>query len=114
VRLLVPLDTSEGVESKISDHFGRARYIAIIDVSEGGVKVVELSEFSRDLGMTVAEYVIEKNADGVAVKGIGPRAFEKLTSSGIKVFRTECGDLKCLLEELLKGSLEGASPECPP
>ncbi len=113
MKLLVPLYTSEGIESKISDHFGRARYIAIIEVSEGKNEIVELNEFSKALGKTLAEYAIEKGVDGVVVKGIGSRAFQKLTSSGIKVFRTKCGDLKCLLEELSRGSLEEASPRCP-
>ncbi len=114
MRLLVPLDTSEGIESRISYHFGRASYVAIIEVFEGRTEIVELSESPRALGKTLAEYAIEKGVDGVVVKGIGPRAFEKLRSSGIKVFRTKCEKLRCLLEEVSRGLLEEASPRCPP
>ncbi len=113
MKLLVPLDTSEGMESKISSHFGRASYIAIIEFSGEKIEIVELSSFSKTLGKTLADYAIEKGVDGVVVKGIGYRAFEKLTSSGIKVLRTECENLKCLLTELSRGLQEKTSPECP-
>ncbi len=113
MKLLVPLDTSEGIASKISDHFGKAKYVAIIKVSKENIEIAEISAFSKVLGKTLADYAIEKGINGVIVKGIGFRAFEKLASSGVKIYKTSCENLECLFEELSRGSLEEAGPRCP-
>jgi len=75
---LIPLQENSGITSRISFHFGRSPYYAIITHDESADKIeLEIRSFSSIAHGEVcgAGDLVEKSGvDAVIVKGIGPRA----------------------------------------
>lgn len=82
---------SGGLDSEISDVFGRSPYIIIVDVENAEIKNTEIIKNENDgqqsgIGMAVAKLVAEKGASVVIAKNVGPRALDVLQQFDIKIF----------------------------
>ncbi len=114
VKAVVPLDSLEGLESEVAEHFGRAPYFALVEL-RGGEARVEFFENPRRWGRAPGAYVAEMGVDCVVVKGgIGARALALLRESGVKVLEVEGGRLGEVVEALKSGRYrEYAGEGCP-
>jgi len=99
MRILIPLEENKGKDSKLSWHFGRARYFAIYDTEKDELKIVEskLDEYRKVMERPV-EVLLKLKPDVVFAKGIGPRALDFLTSKGIEVMTCEANTLRDVIE----------------
>jgi len=113
-RVMVPLLIREGPSSRISDHFGRAPYFALIELRNDDVKI-EIIENPKTLGYTPAQYAIVSGVEYVVVKGgIGVKAIQLLRGHGIKIIETSGETLDEVIEELKSGKLrEYIGEGCP-
>ncbi len=113
VRYVVPIDDKSNLS--ISEHFGHAQYFAILVKENDNVKLEEIIEIPRDRGIRPGEYAAELSVDAVIIRGnIGYRALELFRSKNIKVYKTDCEDVECVIEELKKGNLtEFTGEPCP-
>ena len=113
-RVMVPLESREGLRSRISEHYGRAPYFAVIDLSGGDVRV-DFIENPRSQGYTPGEYAVVSGVEYVVIKGdIGVRALRLLRGRGIKVVETSGKILGDVIEELKSGGLrEYVGEGCP-
>jgi len=111
---MVPLETKEELRSRISEHFGRAPYFALIELGDRDVKV-EIIENPRNLGYTPGQYVVAKGVECVVIKGdIGIKALQILREHGIKIIETSKLVLEDIIEELRSGKLrEYKGKGCP-
>ena len=104
-KVMVPLESREGLRSRISEHFGRAPYFAVIDLSGGDIKV-DFIENPRSQGYTPGEYAVVSGAEYVVIKGgIGVKALQLLRERGVKVVETSGETLEDVIEELKSGKL---------
>jgi len=107
MRIGVPVETNEGLESRVSRHFGRARYLAIADLTGGNfgeVRFVELPE-SHGPG-ELPSLAARQGVDVVVVYGIGGRALAAFSELGIDVITGVDGTLGDVLRGLAEGRLE--------
>ena len=113
-KVMVPLESREGLRSRISEHFGRAPYFAVIDLSGGDIKV-DFIENPRSQGYTPGEYAVVSGAEYVVIKGgIGVKALQLLRERGVKVVETSGETLEDVIEELKSGKLrEYVGEGCP-
>ncbi len=44
MRIAIPAEDDKGLESKVSGHFGRAKYFVFVDVEENQIKGAEVVE----------------------------------------------------------------------
>jgi len=114
VKVVVPLDSLEGLESRVAEHFGRAPYFALVEL-RGEEARVEFFENPRRWGRTPGAFVAEMRVDCVAVKGgIGVRALTLLRESRVRVLEVEGDRLGEVIEALKSGKYrEYAGEGCP-
>ena len=98
----------------VSAHFGRCPSFTIIEINGDklvNTKVIDnpghhpgfLPQFLRDQG---AEYII--------AGGMGMRAIELFAQAGIKTILGVNGEVKEVVDQLLKGTLKGGESLCQP
>ena len=75
----------------LSPHFGRARHFAVVEVGEGGYRVVEVFE-NPGLGRegygrarAIVEELARRGVGAVVVSEVGPGAFSLLRERGFRV-----------------------------
>ena len=105
MRIAVPLE-EPGFESKVSEHFGRARYVAIFMVSGNklsGAELVELPE-THEPGDLPA-LLREKGVDVVLAYGIGRKAIAHFEALGIRVIAGVRGRAVDVVKEFLQGTI---------
>ncbi len=87
MRIAVPVDTNEGMKSRVSFLFGRAPYIALIDY-EGEVKrvSVENNPYAQAVGgagPSLAQYLADRGVNVILASEMGPNASSILASLGM-------------------------------
>ena len=97
--IAVPLETSEGPDSLICEHFGSAPFYAVCDTDSGKLQIVENSNRGHKHGQcSPIDVFSQNNIEAVLCKGIGARAIGKLRMLNIDVF--VAGGLSTLSEAL--------------
>lgn len=88
MRIAVPLDTSEGLKSRVSFLFGRAPYIALVEYEDSVRNVrVETNPYAQvpgGAGHSLAQHLRDEGVDMVLASDVGPYAASTLTSYGIR------------------------------
>jgi len=113
-KAMLPIEAEEGLKSRISEHFGRAPFFAIIEIRGSEVKLDFIKNPKR-LGYTPGEYAVVSGIEYVVVKGgIGVKALEIMKKQGIKVVETHGEFLEDAIKELKSGEpKEYAGEGCP-
>ncbi len=107
----VPVDTKNGANSLISDHFGRSKFFAICTVVDNNLKSTRIYSnpfFGKKIraGLSVAKFVLSKKADIVITKEIGEISFNALKSNLVEVYLTDSNYVKDAIAMLTQGKLE--------
>ncbi len=89
MKIIVPVEEKAGLESRISDHFGRASFYAIIEIDPESSDVkMDFIENPRVQGVKPGQYFAQLDIDYIVIKeggGIGSRALEFLRQKGIEI-----------------------------
>jgi len=100
------------LDSPIDPRFGRAPYFLITDEKGEKVEIIKNTgvEAVGGAGITAAQVVVSAGAQVVITGNLGPRAFDVLEASGVKMI-TGVFELsaKEALEKYQKGELKGIS-----
>ncbi|MGC8663176.1 MAG: NifB/NifX family molybdenum-iron cluster-binding protein [Thermoplasmata archaeon] len=104
----LPVDGDFGIESEISQHFGRTRYFAFARIEKGSIIEINIKEnpFMEHGVGDLPNFIKENNAEVVIAYGMGEKAIELFNSYGIDVITGANGKIKDVLEEFLKNSLD--------
>ena len=112
MRYLIPLQENLGTTSRISFHFGRSPYYAIITHDESAdrieLEIRSISSIAHGEVCGAGDLVEKAGADAVIVKGMGPRAFQMLRGRGVKIYTTSSEFLNQVMEEIKAGKLRPA------
>jgi predicted Fe-Mo cluster-binding NifX family protein len=93
VRIVIPVSEEKGVNSRLSQHFGRAPFYAIIDLDENG-KVVgsgtiaNTSEHFGGVGLP-PDRILQLKPKALITYGLGSKALNIFQNAGVAVLRTE-------------------------
>jgi predicted Fe-Mo cluster-binding NifX family protein len=113
MRIAVSIETNNGLESKVAQHFGRCPYFALVDLDGTEVKGVEVVAnpfYSRHQPGQVPGFIHEQNADVMLSGGMGRRAIDAFQQFGIQAATGANGTVQNALESYLGGELSGAAP----
>lgn len=81
----------ETLESDIAEVFGRCPFFIIAEIEGGVIKKTEAVKNESDsqqsgVGMAAAKLVVERGAEVVIAKNVGPRALDILRQFKVEVF----------------------------
>ncbi len=109
MRYLIPLENDLGSHSRISSHFGRSPYYAVVfnDPSSGKIRaeIKSASGEARGGACSAGDMVRKFGVDAVIVKGIGVRAIRVLQGLGVKIYKTGSETLDQVMREIEGGDL---------
>ena len=89
MRVAVPSDTDQGLESTRSGHFGHSPYFTIATVDNGKIEKVEVfKNVDHDVNGCggVIQYALSLGIDAIVVRGMGQPPFRAFTQNGASVF----------------------------
>ncbi len=100
MRVIVPVLEKKDGDSRISPHFGRAPYLAVIELTNGQINSLYFvqgegpheenrSEGEKLKGMSIHGKVIDLKPDAIIATRIGPRAVDDFGKAGISILPIE-------------------------
>jgi predicted Fe-Mo cluster-binding NifX family protein len=104
------VQTNEGMESKVYDHFGSAPVFIIVDTEGKEVFTVNNKDLHHVHGACNPIMALDgKSVEAMVVGGIGAGAINKLNAMGVKVYGSAAPTVKENLELLGRNKLEELS-----
>ncbi|MBC7129965.1 NifB/NifX family molybdenum-iron cluster-binding protein [Candidatus Bathyarchaeota archaeon] len=115
-RIVVPTEDENGLNARLSEHFGRAPYFIVVDLNEDGTvanvqAVPNESEHFGGFGRP-PDCILQLKPNAVITYGMGPRALSIFQSKGVAVLRTNASTVKEVVEAYTKGLLEELTEGC--
>ncbi len=106
MKLCIPVIEDQGIESRISAHFGSAPHFAVVESDTGECRIIANNNQHHAHGMCHPLTAIgRENPDAVIVGGIGAGALNKLLSAGIDVYLSDRATVEQALEAFKNGQL---------
>ncbi len=113
MRLCFPTIDNRGLDSRISAHFGRAAYFLTVDTETDNVDAIDggTSRHTRgDDGHSPVDMIPWDTIDALVITGVGQKAIDRLSASGIKVYRAAGATINESLAAYKSGSLSELLP----
>jgi len=90
-RIIAPAASQEGLKANLAEHFGRAPYFAVVDLSDEGevvnIKTVpNVGEHAGGKGYT-HDHILGLQPNAIIVFGMGPRGLNTFQGVGVAVLR---------------------------
>ena len=113
-RIAVAAEDEQGLNSEVSQHFGRCPYYTMVEVENGKITLsyrVENPFFGEhgDPGQ-VPDFIRDQGADVIIAGGMGQRALGFFQQFGIQAVTMVAGQVKTVVEQYLKGKTGEALP----
>lgn len=108
MKIGVSLDENNGLESKVSMHFGQCRYFMIVEIENGKMKKNEIIENKLAHGgggCKSVPFLLSYDIKYLISGGMGQGAKLKLENSGVKVFYFE-GMAKEAIDNFINNNLK--------
>ena len=107
MKVCIPVEVNNGLESKPYGHFGSAPLFVVCDLESGEVSSINNGDLGHEHGKCQPIKALEGNiVDAVVVGGIGQGAIMKLNSMGIKVYKAQCETISENLDLLKLNKLQ--------
>ena len=116
VRIAIPVEDANGLNARLSQHFGRAPYFAVVELDENA-KVLNLqivpnkSEHFGGMGKP-PEILMGLRPNAVITYGMGPRALNMFQSTNIAVLQTNKYFVKDVIEAYNRDELVELTEGC--
>ncbi|MBU0762016.1 MAG: NifB/NifX family molybdenum-iron cluster-binding protein [Candidatus Altiarchaeota archaeon] len=111
MKICIPAEGKNGLDEKVSLHFGRAPAYALVDSETMECEfIVNKSEHFGGTGKP-PEIIAESGAEVVLTSGMGPRAMQMLTEKGVEIYCGISGTVRDSVEAFKKGYLTLASSD---
>ncbi|MCK4434333.1 NifB/NifX family molybdenum-iron cluster-binding protein [Candidatus Bathyarchaeota archaeon] len=116
IRLAIPVEDSNGLNARLSQHFGRAPYFAAVELDENG-KVLNLqmvpnkSEHFGGMGQAPG-IIMRLKSDAVVTYGMGRRALNIFQSANVAVLQTNKDFVNDVIEAYNRGELVELTEGC--
>jgi predicted Fe-Mo cluster-binding NifX family protein len=106
MKIVLPVENNDSVDSKVYGHFGSAPYFAIYDTVSQMVTIIDNTGKNHEHGscMPVAE-LQGIDAGAVLCKGMGMRAANNLIAAGIKPFIVDANTVAEAITEYKSGNI---------
>ena len=107
MKICVPVEVNNGLESKPFGHFGSAPMFVVCDLESGDLSTINNGDLEHEHGKCQPIKALSGNiVDAVIVGGIGQGAISKLNSMGIKVYKAQGETIKDNLDLYKQNKLQ--------
>ena len=116
VKIVIPVEDTNDLNARLSQHFGRAPYFAAVELDENG-KVVNLlmvpnkSEHFGGMGRP-PDIIMGLRPNAVITYGMGPRALGMFQNANIAVLQANTPIVKNLIEAYNRDELVELTEGC--
>ncbi len=116
VRIVIPVVDETGLNARLSEHFGRAPYFAVIELDEEGQVTNQRtapneSEHFGGAGRT-AHNILQLKPDAVITYGMGPRGLNAFQNIRIVVLRANANTVREIIDAYNNEELEELTEGC--
>ncbi len=100
--------TTPKPDAAFESRFGRAAAFAIVDTNIGEQQVVAnpAAQLGGGAGIRAAEFLIRHDVEAVISGAFGPKAYNVLHTSGVRLYQARSGTVDDLITRLLNGDLD--------
>ena len=116
MKIVIPVEDANGLNSRLSQHFGRAPYFTVVELDENG-KVLNLqivpnkSEHFGGMGKP-PEIILNLRPNAVVTCGMGPRALGMFQNANIAVLQANKNIVKDLIDAYKRDELVELTEGC--
>lgn len=114
-RVVIPAEDGNGLNARLSEHFGRAPYFIIVDLEEGNILNVQVvpneSEHFGGFGRP-SDSILQFKPNAVITFGIGPRALSIFQEAKVAVLKANASTVKEVIEAYRQDKLEELTEGC--
>jgi predicted Fe-Mo cluster-binding NifX family protein len=116
VRLVVPSSEEKGLDSQLSQHFGRAPFYVVVDLDEKGNIISDsvipnTSEHFGGVGVP-PDRIIQLKPNALVTYGLGSKALTMFQAAGVAVLRTEANTVKEVVSAYNNNELQELTEGC--
>lgn len=114
MKIGIPVDENKGLDSRLSEHFGRTPFYVFVDVDNGAITKHEQvkNPFEQHSPGQIPAWVHENGVKLMIVQGIGTRAISFFNEFGIQVIKGNCELAGDCVKEYLAGNTLDEDPAC--
>jgi cation diffusion facilitator family transporter len=113
LKIAIPVERDEGLDSKISEHFGKANYFIFVIVNKREEKIESFytknnphKEKLAKAGYFAANFVVKEKIDILITKEIGGISFHTLRDNLVDIYKARGKNIKEVIDNFMKGKLE--------
>jgi predicted Fe-Mo cluster-binding NifX family protein len=114
-RIIIPAEDGNGLNARLSEHFGRAPYFIIVDLEDDNISSVQVvsneSEHFGGFGLP-SNRILQFRPNAVITYGMGPRALSIFQGAGVAVLRANADIVKDVVEAYRRDKLEELTEGC--
>jgi predicted Fe-Mo cluster-binding NifX family protein len=109
-KIVIPAEDANGLNAKLSKHFGRAPYFIVVELDENcsvsNVQTVSNEgEYFGGVGHS-SDQILQLKPNAVITYGMGPRALNTFREAGVAVLKANADIVKEVVEAYGQGALE--------
>ena len=115
-RIVIPVSDENGLDSVLSQHFGRAPFYAIIDLDENGKvigkgTIANSSEHFGGVGLP-PERIMQLKPKALVTYGLGSKALQMFQAGGVGVLRTDATTVQGVVKAYNNNELQELTTGC--
>jgi predicted Fe-Mo cluster-binding NifX family protein len=114
-RIVIPAEDGNGLNARLSEHFGRAPYFIIVELEDGNISNVQVvpneSEHFGGFGRP-PDRILQFRPNAVITYGMGPRALSIFQEARIAVLKANADTVKDVVEAYEQDKLEELTEGC--
>jgi predicted Fe-Mo cluster-binding NifX family protein len=106
MRICIPVDEDQGLDSVVCAHFGSAPLFMIVEQESGACRAIVNTNQHHGHGMCQPLAALAgESLDGIVVGGIGARALMRLEEAGVRVFQARHANVRETVAAAAAGTL---------
>jgi len=113
VKIAFASEENNGLDSRLSHHFGRCPYYVFVEVEDDRIKSVEVKDnpyFNSHVPGAVPQFIASEGANVIIAGGMGPRAIDLFKRLNVQPVTGVTGKVRDALKDYLAGNLRGTEP----
>jgi cation diffusion facilitator family transporter len=109
--IIIPIDTKEGINSRISPHFGRSKYLIFIEVEKNKIisYTIKNNPYRKGkvgIGLLQIHKTIKEKIDALITQQIGVISYHHLEDHLVEIYQTNEERVDSALEQFLQKKLK--------
>jgi predicted Fe-Mo cluster-binding NifX family protein len=110
MKICIPTEDDQGLDSRLCGHFGSAPFFALADTDSGDVEIKPNPGRHHGHGKCEPVERIDANrTDAVVCQGMGKRAVSSLRRAGVEVLITSAATIRDAISQAGQGGLQSLS-----